>query len=74
MLLVAAIVFTACGEKAKVVYDIPFGQMVAGAQETGKDFCVVISRTDCPPCAEYVKALTNGRWGVFADVAYNIVG
>ncbi len=36
LLLVAAIVFTACGEKADVVYDVPFGQVVAGAQETGE--------------------------------------
>ena len=72
LLLVTTIVFTACSEKYDVVYDVPFEQMMTGVQETGKDFCVVISRTDCPPCAEYARALTDGR-GKFADLTYNIV-
>ena len=72
ILFAATIFLLSCGSGADVVYDVPFGQMVAGAQETGEDFCVVISRTDCPPCAEYVKALTDGRVK-FADVTYNIV-
>ena len=68
-----AIFLASCGGGADVVYDVPFEQMMTGVQETGKDFCMVISRTDCPPCAEYARALTDGRGG-FAYVAYNIIG
>ena len=66
------VVFTSCGG-VDVVYDVPFEQMVAGAEETGQDFCVVIARTDCPPCAEYVKSLRAGNRGAFPKITYNIV-
>ncbi len=72
-LVAVAILFASCGGRIEIVYDVPFEQMVVGAQETGRDFCVVISHMDRPPCAEYVRALTDGQGGS-ADVAYNIAG
>jgi hypothetical protein len=73
--IVACGVFLAsCDVSVEVTYDVPFEQMVAEARETGDDFCVVISRTDCPPCAMYVEMLTGSRGKkMFPDVRYNVV-
>ena len=74
ILFISAIFISSCGSAPEVVYDVPFGDMVSTARETGSDFCVVISRTDCPPCADYVQSLTDHKnRRRFANVRYNVV-
>ena len=66
--------FCGCGGGPEVVYDVPFEDMVSRAKETGNDFCVVLSRTDCPPCASYIEDITNRHnKNLFGNTTFNMV-
>ena len=63
-----------CGGKLEITYDVPLEQMIANARETGKDFCVVLSRTDCPPCGMFINSLGDPRNSrFFGDATFNVV-
>lgn len=72
--MVAAVFFASCTTGAEIVYDLPFEQLAADAQSKRVDFCVVLSRPDCPPCASYIDKLSNRPdRRLIGGTIYNIV-
>lgn len=75
-MVIAACFFSSCRKDADAVifYDQTFEQIKENAAAEGKDFIIILSRTNCPPCVDYVKNL-NSRMNksLYGKVIFNVV-
>ena len=67
-------VFSSCKSDAIIVYDLTLEEVKNIAETAGKDFCVVLSHPDCPPCASFIENLDNRHNKNLIDkVIFNVV-
>ncbi len=66
--------FSSCQQEAVVLYGHTFEQLRDSAQKTGANFCIVLSRPDCPPCKDFIESIGyGGQNGRFRNTFFSIV-
>ena len=56
-----------------IFYDMPLEEVQKIAKEDEKVFCVVLTKPDCPPCANMVKSLGERYGHLESKVVFNVV-
>ncbi len=73
-LLILVAVFLCSCSGVEIVYDRTLEQMTADAKKSGEDFCVILSRTDCPPCGALIENLNSApSRKLFGKAVFNVV-
>jgi hypothetical protein len=74
LLFLLVVALCACSnQKTEVLFGKSITEMKELVAKSGKPFCIVISRSDCSLCSDYVRVLSGGKSGLTGKAIFNVV-